>query len=74
MREKTPTKYINQAKKVFIRLRGRGKDSLKKHKVLIGRILKSYKDEATSLVKFKIPGEAGPSVQKARIENIPYNS
>ena len=40
------------------------KDFLKKHQVLIGGILKRYKDDATYLVKVKIPGEAEPSVQK----------
>ena len=33
------------------------KDFLKKHQVLIGGILKRYKDDATYLVKVKIPGE-----------------
>lgn len=44
------------------------KDSLKKHQVLIGGILKRYKDDATYLVKVKIPGEAEPSVQKVEFK------
>ena len=60
--------------KVFIRLRGNGKDSLKKQRVLIGRILKPYKVNATHLVKVKIPGETEPSVHKFRIANIADNS
>ena len=44
------------------------KDSLKKHQVLIGRILKRYKDDATYLVKVKIPGEREPSLQKVEFK------
>ena len=44
------------------------KDSLKKHQVLIDGILKRYKDDATYLVKVKIPGEAEPSVQKVEFK------
>ena len=52
------------------------KDSLKKHQVLIGGILKRYKDDATYLVKVKIPGERErerererePSLQKVEFK------
>ena len=44
------------------------KDSLKKHQVLIDGILKRYNDDATYLVKVKIPGEAEPSVQKVEFK------
>ena len=44
------------------------KDSLKKHQVLIDGILKRYKDDATYLVKVKIPGEVEPSVQKVEFK------
>ena len=71
---KNTYKLYKPGKKVFIRLRGKGKDSLKKHRVLIGRILKRYKDDTTYLVKVKILGEAEPSVQKVWIENIANNS
>ena len=73
VRKKT-YKLYKPGEKVFIRLRGEGKDSLKKYQVLTDRILKRYKDDAAYLVKVKIPGEAEPSVQKVRIENIANNS
>ena len=71
---KNTYKLYKPGEKVFIRLRRKGKDSLKKHRVFIGRILKRYEDDATYLVKVKIPVEAEPSVQKVRIENIANNS
>ena len=55
-------KLYKSGKKLFIRLRGKERYSLKKHRVLTGRILKRYKDDATFLMKVKIPGEAEPSV------------
>ena len=67
-------KLYKSGKKLFIRLRGKERDSLKKHRVLTGRILKRYKDDATFLMKVKIPGEAEPSVQTFRSENSADNS
>ena len=72
--EKNTYKLCKPGEKVFISLRGKGKDWLKKHRVLIGRILKRSKDDATYLVKVEIPGEAEPPVQNVRIENIADDS
>ena len=73
-KKKNAYKLYKPGKKVTIRLRGKGKDSLKKHRVLIGRILNRYKDDATYVVKVKIPGKAEPSIQKVRIKDIADNS
>ena len=72
--KKNTYKLYKPGEKVFIRLRRKGTDSLKKHRVFIGRILKRYEDDATYLVKVKIPVEAEPSVKKVWIENIANNS
>ena len=72
-KRKNTYKLCKPGEKLFIRLCGKGKDSLKKHRVLVDRILKRYKNDATYLVKVKIPGEAGLSVQKVRIEDIVDN-
>ena len=74
MREITPTNYINQGKKYLFDYVEKRFDSLKKHRVLTSRILKRYKDDATFLMKVKIPGEAEPSVQTVRSENSADNS
>ena len=60
--------------KVFIRLLGEGKDSLKKHRVLVGRILKRLRMMQHCLVKVKILEETKLPVQKVKIENIDDNS
>ena len=67
-------KLYKSGKKLFIRLRGKERYSQKKHRVLTGRILKRYKDDATFLMKVKIPGEAEPSVQTVLSENSADNS
>ena len=74
MREITPTNYINQGKKYLFDYVEKRFDLLKKHRVLTSRILKRYKDDATFLMKVKIPGEAEPSVQTVRSENSADNS
>ena len=48
--EKNTYKLCKPSEKVFICLRGKEKDSLKKHRVLIGRILKRSKHDETYLV------------------------
>ena len=72
-KRKNTHKLCKPGEKLFIRLCEKAKDSLKKHRVLIDRILKRYKNDATYLVKVKIPGEAELSVQKVRIANIVDN-
>ena len=60
---KNTYKLYKPGEKLFIRSRRKGKDSLKKHRVLIGRILKRYKDDATYLVKVKFPGRQSRQFQ-----------
>ena len=72
--EKNTYKLCKPSENVFICLRGKEKDSLKKHRVLIGRTLKRSKDDATYLVKVEILGEAEPPVQKVQIEDFADNS
>ena len=55
---------------MFIRLRGKGKDSLKKHRVLIGRVLKRYKDDAAYLVTVKIPWRQSGQFKKSGLKML----
>ena len=63
-------KIYQPGEKVFVRVgRKRGRFT-RNYRVLVGKILKRFRDEATYKVRFHMPGSKSPLVQKFRVEDI----
>ena len=67
---KSTYKTYKPGDKVFVKMSEKRGRSIRKYRVLPGKILKRFKDDATYKVKFLIPGLGSPITQKIRVEDI----